>query len=234
MFINAETLMSGYIIFAKNSRTFDLFLAAFKTTSADFWVYLCVSSVAVSTESNAAAAALRFLPLTLAGGAVGASTGEGDWGGPSRGDGGVTGVDNRGGTGRDAGGWTGVGNRGGACGGDGGRTGGGDRAGSKISHAPEMDIELSEEEEISDRPKSKRSRPAPEGGVQMTKQAKRAPAQKRKEKEPDFSPNPANKNSWLWELQRSSNMSEAEMVEWESEGKYPYYCSISDWVQWAR
>ncbi|KAJ7339721.1 hypothetical protein DFH08DRAFT_1013175 [Mycena albidolilacea] len=103
--------------------------------------------------------------------------------------------------------------------------------GSKISHAPEMDIEESSEEEISDRPKSKRSRPAPEGGVQMTKRAKRAPAQKRKEKEPDLSPNPANKNGWLWELRRPSNMSEAEMAEWESEGKYPYYC---DRVQWAR
>jgi hypothetical protein len=48
------------------------------------------------------------------------------------------------------------------------------------------------------------------------------PAQKRKEKEPDLSPNLANKNSWLWELRRPSNMSEAEMAEWESEGKYLY------------
>ncbi|KAJ7699821.1 hypothetical protein B0H14DRAFT_3652410 [Mycena olivaceomarginata] len=87
-------------------------------------------------------------------------------------------------------------------------------AGSKISHAPEMDIEESSEEEISDsdRPKSKRSRPAPEGGVQMTKRAKRAPAQKRKEKEPDLSPNPANKNGWLWELRQPSNMS--DRVQW--------------------
>ncbi|KAJ7821593.1 hypothetical protein B0H14DRAFT_2599088 [Mycena olivaceomarginata] len=108
-------------------------------------------------------------------------------------------------------------------------------AGSKISHAPEMDIEESSEEEISDsdRPKSKRSRPAPEGGVQMTKRAKRAPAQKRKEKEPDLSPNPANKSGWLWELRRPSNISEAEMAEWESEGKYPYLLGPG-FAEWAK
>ncbi|KAJ7805044.1 hypothetical protein B0H14DRAFT_3485622 [Mycena olivaceomarginata] len=72
----------------------------------------------------------------------------------------------------------------------------------------EMDIEESSEEEISDRPKSN----AVVRPLKMTKRAKRAPAQKRKEKEPDLSPNPANKNGWLWELRRPSNMS--DRVQW--------------------
>ncbi|KAJ7790449.1 hypothetical protein B0H14DRAFT_2626000 [Mycena olivaceomarginata] len=61
--------------------------------------------------------------------------------------------------------------------------------------------------------------------LKMTKQAKKEHQRKSAGggwgKEPDFA-NPANKNSWLWELRRPSNMSEAEMVKWESEGKYPY------------
>ncbi|KAJ7089398.1 hypothetical protein C8R44DRAFT_556861, partial [Mycena epipterygia] len=38
-------------------------------------------------------------------------------------------------------------------------------------------------------------------------------------------PNPANKNGWLWELRRPSNMTDNEMVQWQREG---------DRVQWAR
>ncbi|KAJ7790439.1 hypothetical protein B0H14DRAFT_2625990 [Mycena olivaceomarginata] len=53
--------------------------------------------------------------------------------------------------------------------------------------------------------------------LKMTKQAKRAPVQKRRwgvgGRSQIFAPNPANKNSWLWELQQPSNMSEAEMGE---------------------
>ncbi|KAJ6607969.1 hypothetical protein B0H10DRAFT_2304322 [Mycena sp. CBHHK59/15] len=48
---------------------------------------------------------------------------------------------------------------------------------------------------------------------------------KQMEKEADLSPNPANKNGWLWELRRPSNMTDTEMAQWESEG---------DRVQWAR
>ncbi|KAJ7435497.1 hypothetical protein B0H11DRAFT_2257158 [Mycena galericulata] len=58
--------------------------------------------------------------------------------------------------------------------------------------------------------------------------ARRKPAEKRKNKEAAqaaIDADPKNKNGWLWELRRPSNMSEKEMLEWQEEG---------DRVQWAR
>ncbi|KAJ7925670.1 hypothetical protein B0H13DRAFT_1862929 [Mycena leptocephala] len=88
-------------------------------------------------------------------------------------------------------------------------------AGSKISRAPQLEVEESSDEQMSDsEPQTKRPNQGIGGGVQMTK---RAQTQKRKERETNLSPNPANKNGWLWELRRPSNMTDAEMTEWESE-----------------
>ncbi|KAJ7719106.1 hypothetical protein B0H16DRAFT_1795918 [Mycena metata] len=100
-------------------------------------------------------------------------------------------------------------------------------AGSKISNAPapdEGDGEDSEQE--LEEPEPKRSRPNTGGSVQMSTRTKRTPAQKRAEKDLNrIDPNPANKNGWLWELRRPSNMTDTEMRDWETEG---------DRVQWAR
>ncbi|KAJ7711700.1 hypothetical protein B0H16DRAFT_1744912 [Mycena metata] len=100
-------------------------------------------------------------------------------------------------------------------------------AGSKISNAPapdEGDGEDSEQE--LEEPEPKRSRPNTGGSVQMSTRTKRTPAQKRAEKDLNRTdPNPANKNGWLWELRRPSNMTDTEMRDWETEG---------DRVQWAR
>ncbi|KAJ7166380.1 hypothetical protein C8R43DRAFT_1103994 [Mycena crocata] len=94
-------------------------------------------------------------------------------------------------------------------------------AGSKVSHLPELEDNISEEDE---EPESKRQR-----GIQMAKRAKRKPTAKRSEKDIEslttIEANPANKNGWLWELRRPSNMTDNEMLQWEREG---------DRVQWAR
>ncbi|KAJ7656586.1 hypothetical protein B0H17DRAFT_1213791 [Mycena rosella] len=95
-------------------------------------------------------------------------------------------------------------------------------AGSKVSNAPAVEDE--DEEGSDDEPDSKRIRPGNQGGTQMTK---RATTEQRREKQlealTNLDPNPANKNGWLWELRRPSNMTDIEMQNWES-----------DRVQWAR
>ncbi|KAJ6521770.1 hypothetical protein DFH09DRAFT_1330882 [Mycena vulgaris] len=102
-------------------------------------------------------------------------------------------------------------------------------AGSKVSNAPEV-VEEGDEDDSGGEPDSKRRCQGNEGGPQMNKRSKRKPAaEKRKEKELEaltaLDPNPANKNGWLWELRRPSNMTDIEMQQWEREG---------DRVQWAR
>ncbi|KAJ7079192.1 hypothetical protein C8R44DRAFT_909231 [Mycena epipterygia] len=100
-------------------------------------------------------------------------------------------------------------------------------AGSKVSNAP-VTPEESDEEGSDDEHDSKRVH-AGDGGTQMTKRAKRKPAEKRRKKQlqalTTIDPNPVNENGWLWELRRPSNMTDNEMVQWQREG---------DRVQWAR
>ncbi|KAJ7139000.1 hypothetical protein C8R44DRAFT_867171 [Mycena epipterygia] len=106
--------------------------------------------------------------------------------------------------------------------------------GSKVSNAPQLDLAAADkdedsEEESEDEPESKRLRAGTEGGTQMTRKKKKKPAERRREKQLEalttLDANPANKNGWLWELRRPSNMSDSEMLLWEREG---------DRVQWAR
>ncbi|KAJ7501520.1 hypothetical protein B0H11DRAFT_2224403 [Mycena galericulata] len=110
-------------------------------------------------------------------------------------------------------------------------TGVGIAAGSKISHAPDYTAEPQSDDEASEDEQDERpgKRPRVEaGGTQMAKRARRKPAEKRKNKEAAqaaIDADPKNKNGWLWELRRPSNMSEKEMLEWQEEG---------DRVQWAR
>lgn len=117
-------------------------------------------------------------------------------------------------------------------------------AGSKVSNAPQLDLATADkdedsEEESEDEPESKRLRAGTEGGTQMTRRRKsechpiliifqvltflsEKPAERRREKQLEalttLDANPANKNGWLWELRRPSNMSDSEMLLWEREG----------------
>ncbi|KAJ7237258.1 hypothetical protein C8J57DRAFT_1247266 [Mycena rebaudengoi] len=67
------------------------------------------------------------------------------------------------------------------------------------------------------------------GSTQMTMRKKKKPPAARKKDEQAlqaaYYADPKNKNGWLWELRKPSNMTNEEMKQWEEEG---------DRVQWAR
>ncbi|KAJ7212369.1 hypothetical protein C8J57DRAFT_1539218 [Mycena rebaudengoi] len=98
-------------------------------------------------------------------------------------------------------------------------------SGSKIAYPPQDNDNDSTDTDAG--PDAKRQNIG--GGTQMTmRKKKKPPAERKKDKQAlqaAYDADPKNKNGWLWELRKPSNMTNEEMKQWEEEG---------DRVQWAR